>query len=587
MERVYVGKIDKNFVGKEVSLFGWVHSRRDHGGVIFIDLRDREGVVQLVFQPENKKVFSEAERLRNEFVVKVKGKVRLRPEGTQNPKIYSGEVEVVVEDIEVLNTSEVLPFEISEYKEVSEDLRLKYRYLDIRRQEVYKVLKLRSDVLSITRNFFIKNGFLEVETPMLTKSTPEGARDFLVPSRINQGTFYALPQSPQLFKQVLMVGGIDKYFQIVKCFRDEDLRSDRQPEFTQIDFEMSFVKEEEVISTTEKLLDEIFYRVKGKRLSLPLPRMSYDEAISRYGTDRPDIRYGLEIKNITSIFSDTNFKVFKDTISKGGDVNVIVVPCGAQFSRQQIDDYISFIKSCGGLGLAWVKFKDDNFESNIVKFFSQQELNNLKEKLELRGGEIIFFSAGERKKSCELLGFLRQKLARDMQLVNNTDEYQFLWVVDFPLFEYSEEEKKIVSVHHPFTMPREEDIHLLEKEPLSMKSCAYDIVVNGVEIGGGSIRIHNGDLQKKVFSVLGLSNEEINSRFGFLVEALNFGAPPHGGLAIGFDRLLAILENKESIREVIPFPKTQKGVCMLTEAPSVVEEKQLRELGIMLRENKK
>jgi len=581
MERIYCGKVNKDYINKEIMLYGWVHSRRDHGGVIFVDLRDREGIVQIVFQPDNKELFSKAEKLRNEYVIKIKGKVRKRPQGTENPKLFSGEVEVLCSELEILNTSKVLPFEISEYKEASEELRLKYRYLDIRRPEVLSKLKLRSEVLSLVRNFFVSEGFIEVETPFLTKSTPEGARDFLVPSRLNPHTFYALPQSPQLFKQILMVAGIDKYFQIVRCFRDEDLRADRQPEFTQIDYEMSFVNEEDVISITERLLSKIFGYC-GITIDTPFKRISYEEAISKYGTDRPDLRYDLEIVNVTDVFKNTQFKVFQNVILSGGEINVIAVPNGANFSRQQIDNYIEFIKSCGGQGLAWMKYVEQKFESNIVKFFTKEEMEMLVKKLSLKNNEIIFFLADEWKKSCELLGVLRQKLAKDLNLIKDK-EYKFVWVVDFPLFEFSEEENRIVSVHHPFTAPKESDIEMIDKEPLKVKSRAYDIVLNGVELGGGSIRIHNPDLQYKIFEVLKLSKEDIDSRFGFFLEALKYGAPPHGGIAIGFDRLLAILTNSDSIREVITFPKTQKGVCLLTGAPSSVEKRQLDELNIKLK----
>jgi len=581
MERIYCGKVNKDYINKEITLYGWVHSRRDHGGVIFVDLRDREGIVQIVFQPDNKELFSKAEKLRNEYVIKIKGKVRKRPQGTENPKLFSGEVEVLCSELEILNTSKVLPFEISEYKEASEELRLKYRYLDIRRPEVLSKLKLRSEVLSLVRNFFVSEGFIEVETPFLTKSTPEGARDFLVPSRLNPHTFYALPQSPQLFKQILMAAGIDKYFQIVRCFRDEDLRADRQPEFTQIDYEMSFVNEEDVISITERLLSKIFGYC-GITIDTPFKRISYEETISKYGTDRPDLRYDLEIVNVTDVFKKTQFKVFQNVILSGGEINVIVVPNGANFSRQQIDNYIEFIKSCGGQGLAWMKYVEQKFESNIVKFFTKEEMEMLVKKLSLKNNEIIFFSADEWKKSCELLGVLRQKLAKDLNLIKDK-EYKFVWVVDFPLFEFSEEENRIVSVHHPFTAPKESDIEMIDKEPLKVKSRAYDIVLNGVELGGGSIRIHNPDLQYKIFEVLKLSKEDIDSRFGFFLEALKYGAPSHGGIAIGFDRLLAILTNSDSIREVITFPKTQKGVCLLTGAPSSVEKRQLDELNIKLK----
>ncbi|MEN3014191.1 MAG: aspartate--tRNA ligase [Endomicrobiia bacterium] len=581
MERIYCGKINKDFIGKEVTVYGWVHSRRDHGGVIFVDLRDREGIVQVVFQPDNSEIFSKAEKIRNEYVLKVKGKVRKRPEGTENKKLYSGEVEILCSEFDILNTSKVLPFEISDYKEVSEELRLKYRYLDLRRSEMLNRIKLRNNLMNTIRSFFNKEGFIEVDTPFLTKSTPEGARDFLVPSRLNPGTFYALPQSPQLFKQILMIAGIDKYFQIVRCFRDEDLRADRQPEFTQIDYEMSFVDENDVISFTERLLQKIFESV-GLEVKIPFLRLSYAEAISKYGSDKPDLRYGLEINNLTDIFKNTNFKVFRETIENKGEINCIVVKNGNLLSRQQIDNYIEFAKSSGMKGLAWIKHIDGHFESNIVKFFSKEELDMLAKTLQLKNSEIIFFSADEHQKSCEFLGLLRNKLAKDLNLINNS-EYKFVWIVDFPLFEFSLEENKIVSVHHPFTLPKKEDMHLLDIQPLRVRSCGYDIILNGVELGGGSIRIHEPELQKKIFNILGLSEEEIENKFGFLIEALSYGAPPHGGLALGFDRLLAILTGVNSIREVIPFPKTQKGLCLLTNAPSSVTKKQLNELNIQLK----
>ncbi len=588
MQRIYCGKINKDYLGKDVVVYGWVQSKRDHGGVIFVDLRDKEGIVQVVFQPDNKEVFSKAEKLRNEYVIKVEGVVRLRPQGTENPKLYSGEVEIVCKDLEVLNTSKVLPFEISDYKDVSEELRLRYRYLDLRRAEMLNKIKLRSNLSFIIRNFFISRGFIEVETPFLTKSTPEGARDFLVPSRLTPYTFYALPQSPQLFKQILMVAGIDRYFQIVRCFRDEDLRADRQPEFTQIDYELSFVNEEDIINITEELLVEIFKAALGIDLERPFKRISYDEAISKYGTDRPDLRYKLEIVNITDILKLTKFNVFRSVIENGGEVNTIVVPSQYKLSRQQIDGYIEFAKSVGAKGLAWMKYIDGKFESNIVKFFDEKELQDVKNKLCLVGGETIFFSADKHNKSCEFLGLLRQKLAKDLNLIDKK-KFCFVWVVDFPLFEFSEEEQRIVSMHHPFTSPKEDEIYLFDEENLTqeklltIRSRAYDIVVNGVELGGGSIRIHNSELQRKILKILGIPDEEIENRFGFLLEALSYGAPPHGGIALGFDRLLAILTDSESIRDVIPFPKTQKGYCLLTSAPSSVDQKQLDELNLQFK----
>lgn len=582
----YCGNIRKEHIGKTIVLAGWVHSRRDHGGVIFIDLRDREGIVQIVFQPERKEIFAQAEKIRSEFVLQVSGVTRLRPPGTENPNMPTGEVELVAETLEVINSCPGLPFEISDYTETSEELRLKYRYLDMRRPNVAKNFILRHKMLQAVRNYLSKEGFLEIETPFLTKSTPEGARDFLVPSRLNQGSFYALPQSPQLFKQILMVAGFDKYFQIARCFRDEDLRADRQPEFTQVDLEMSFVEEDDVMTVTENLLALVFKEALGMQLALPFPRLAYDEAMLRYGSDKPDTRFGMEISDLTAELANCGFKVFSETIKKGNVVRAITVPGGAEFSRSDIDELTKYAGEMGARGLAWMKITAAGPESNIVKFFSPENLEAIQKKLGSTVGDILLFVADEPGVSASVLGALRIRLGKQLKMIDK-DKFNFLWVVDFPMFEWGKEEKRWNAVHHPFTAPKAEEAAQLDGDNSKLgglKARAYDVVLNGTELGGGSIRIHREDMQEKIFSLLNIKAEEARERFGFLLDALRFGAPPHGGLALGFDRMCALILGEESIREVIAFPKTQKAADPLSGAPAAVDEKQLRELGIKFNE---
>ncbi len=583
----FCGELTENNIGDEVRLLGWADSVRDHGGVIFINLRDREGVVQVVVDPSKspEEAYEKSKRVRTEYVIGVRGRVQRRPAGTENPKIPTGTIEVIADQILILNTCDVLPFQIEDTVKVSEEVRLKYRYLDIRRKPMFKNLLIRHEVYQATREYLAGHGFLEVETPMLTKSTPEGARDFLVPSRLEKGKFYALPQSPQLFKQILMVGGIERYFQIARCFRDEDLRADRQPEFTQIDFEMSFVDEEDIIAISEGLIHYIFKKVLGVELKIPFRRMTYKEAIEKYGTDKPDVRYELHIVDITDIVRDVEFKVFRDVVQKGGIIKGLTVEGGASFSRKEVDDLTEFAKKFGAKGLAWIKVTPEGFQSPIAKFFSQEKLNQIKEKMEAKEGDLMIFVADIPETTHRVLGFVRRHLADRLKIIPE-GRWDFLWVVDFPLVEWDEEENRFVALHHPFTSPKEEDIPKLDdaindKEvALSLKSRAYDLVLNGEEIGGGSIRIHSSVVQEKVFKLLGISEEEAKEKFGFLIDALKFGAPPHGGLAFGLDRLIALMVGAESIRDVIAFPKTQKGNCPLSGAPDYVTEEQLKELGI-------
>ena len=582
----YCGKVDESFIGKEVVVSGWVHSRRDHGGVIFIDLRDREGLVQIVFQPEKKEIFVQAERLRSEYVLCVKGLVRNRPEGTVNPNMYTGKIEIVVNELEIINSCPVLPLEVDDYKETSEEIRLKYRYLDLRRPSFQKNFIIRHKISQTIREYLNKEGFLEIETPFLTKSTPEGARDFLVPARLSQGCFYALPQSPQIFKQILMVAGFDKYYQIARCFRDEDLRADRQLEFTQVDMEMSFIDEQDIMTIVENMLSKIFKEVLKKEITTPFLRMSYDEAMLRFGSDKPDTRFQMEIKDFTKELANCGFGVFKNVIEKGNVVRGLCITGGAKFSRSEIDGLTKFVGEFGAKGLAWMKITATGAESNIVKFFTRDEINTIINKFEAKDGDLVVFLADEVEIVAQGLGALRLKMGKQLNLIDK-NKFNFLWVVDFPLFAWDKEEKRWVANHHPFTAVKEEDIDKLTQEKAGKaKARAYDVILNGVELGGGSIRIHKSDIQSKVFNLLNITEESAREKFGFLLEALTYGAPPHGGLAIGFDRLCALLIGEESIREVIAFPKTQKAICPLSNAPSEVSSKQLRELGIKISQKK-
>jgi aspartyl-tRNA synthetase len=566
-------------VGEEVTLMGWVLRRRDHGGVIFIDLRDRWGITQVVFNPEiNESVHAKAHALRSEWVLAVRGRVDRRPPTMENPNLATGAIEILVDELSILNASQTPPFPLDEEVDVSENLRLKYRYLDLRRPDMAANLIFRHRTARAIRNYLDENNFLEVETPVLTRSTPEGARDYLVPSRVNAGRFYALPQSPQLFKQLLMVAGMDRYYQIVKCFRDEDLRADRQPEFTQIDMELSFVNEEDIFQVTEGMINHVMKQTLNYDLPLPLPRMSYDEAMERFGTDRPDLRFGLELVNLTDVVKDCGFQVFKTVVKKNGFIKSINAKGCASFSRKDLDDLTGYVAQFGAKGLAWVKVKaGGEWQSPIAKFFTDEERNAMSTALDAEEGDLLFFVADQPAIAHQALAELRLELARRLDLIDKTT-FNFIWITDFPLLEYDHEEKRHTAIHHPFTAPQQEDIDLLTTEPGKVKSRAYDLVLNGTEIGGGSIRIHQKKLQEKVFQALSISLEEAEKKFGFLLQALELGAPPHGGIAFGLDRLLMILCGRETIRDVIAFPKTQKATCPLTEAPSGVARKQLTEL---------
>ncbi|UXU51029.1 aspartate--tRNA ligase [Staphylococcus arlettae] len=581
----YCGLVTENLLDQEVTLKGWVHNRRDLGGLIFIDLRDREGYVQIVFNPSfSEEALETAESVRSEYVVEVTGVVTKRDPDTVNPKIATGQVEVQVSEINIINKAETPPFSINEENQnVDENIRLKYRYLDLRRQELAQTFKMRHQTTRSIRQYLDQDGFYDIETPVLTKSTPEGARDYLVPSRVHEGEFYALPQSPQIFKQLLMISGFDKYYQIVKCFRDEDLRADRQPEFTQVDIEMSFVGQEDVMAMGEDMLKKVVKDVKDIELTEQFPRMTYNEAMTRFGSDKPDTRFGMELIDVSQLGHDMDFKVFKDAVNNNGQVKAIVAEGAAdQYTRKDIDGLTEFVNIYGAKGLAWVKVVEDGVNGPIGRFFEDSHIATLQSLTGAKAGDLLLFVADKPNVVAQSLGALRLKLAKELSLIDES-KLNFLWVTDWPLLEYDEDAKRYVAAHHPFTSPKQEDIAKLSESPEQVQANAYDIVLNGYELGGGSIRIHDGELQAKMFEVLGFTEEQAREQFGFLLDAFKYGAPPHGGIALGLDRLVMLLTNRTNLRDTIAFPKTASATCLLTEAPSEVSDNQLEELSLRIR----
>lgn len=580
----YCGQLSQSNVGEEVVLMGWVQTRRDLGGIIFVDMRDRSGICQVVINPDRLEAFKKAEEIRSEYVIAIKGRVCLRPEENVNPKIPTGFVEVLCERLDILSRSKTPPFPIEDNINVDESVRLKYRYLDLRRPKMLNNILFRSRVNKAIRDFLSENGFIEVETPMLTRSTPEGARDYLVPSRVNPGCFYALPQSPQLFKQLLMVSGLERYYQIARCFRDEDLRADRQPEFTQLDIEMSFVDVDDIIELNEKLIKYIVEQVTQRKVDIPFRRLTYKEAMDRFGSDKPDLRFGMEMVEVSDIASKSEFKVFTDAVKGGGIVKGINIQKGGEiFSRRQIDELVEKAKEFGAKGLAWISISPEGVKSPIAKFFAEDAMNELLQRMNAKTGDLlIFISDKEKSNVLSLMGQMRLYLGKTLGLMKK-DAMEFVWVTEFPLLEFDEDEKRFVAMHHPFTSPMDEDIPLLETDPISVRAKAYDIVLNGTELGGGSIRIHSSLIQQKMFKVLGFTEERAKNKFGFLLQAFEYGTPPHGGIAYGLDRMVMLLLGLDSIRDCIAFPKTQNAMCLMTGAPAEVEDRQLRELHIQVK----
>lgn len=579
----YCGDITESYIGEKITIKGWVQKRRDLGGLIFIDLRDREGIVQVVFNPDlSEEALALAEKIRNEYVLSVTGTVVARGEGTVNPNLRTGKVEIHVEEVQIINEAKTPPFMVDDQMEVSEDVRLKYRYVDLRRPAMMETLRMRHNVTTSFRTFLNENGFLDVETPILTKSTPEGARDYLVPSRVHQGEFYALPQSPQIFKQLLMVSGFDRYYQIARCFRDEDLRADRQPEFTQIDMEMSFMDTEQIITLVEDMMKKLMNDVKDHNVQLPFQRMTYDDAMSRYGSDKPDTRFGMELIDVSEIVKESGFKLFAGAVASGGQVKLINVKGGAsQYSRKDIDGLTEFVSRYGAKGLAWLKVEEEGLKGPISKFVTEEDASQISASANAEPGDLLLFVADKKSVVADALGALRLKLGKELKLIDET-KFNFLWVTDWPLFEFDEGENRYYAAHHPFTMPVREDLERFDTDPSSVRAEAYDLVLNGYELGGGSLRIYERDIQEKMFKVLGFSKEEAEKQFGFLLEAFEYGTPPHGGIALGLDRLVMLLAGRTNLRDTIAFPKTASASCVLTDAPGKVSEAQLKELSLSL-----